>query len=214
MRITTTAPARFVLAIAVLLAAAVAPVRGEDSSSHIMRYEKAEFDGIDFKGESQFEISAPEQLPKQLVWELEHSGCRYKEIIKSIPAQFIAFERQRFALLPCPGMTRVWHHVYDLSNVRRPRLVHLPVIAPDTGMTSTSAPGFITWQKGTPYFHSETSTDMCPCPMLRHVYRIGENPGEGIGLVLIRVELQKERPEGEWRTIWDSPKWPTKDDFR
>jgi len=177
-----------------------------------MRYEKFDSDGINFNGQSDFEISDPEQLPRQLARAAEQSGCRYKDTVNRVPARFVAFERRKFALLPCSGIVSIRHQIYDLSHVGKPRLLHVPIMAPDTGMTASSEPGFVTWQKDTPFFHSEQGSDSCdPCAVVRQVYRIDKYVD---GLVLVRVEYRKDRPEGEWKTIWETPKWPTKDDLR
>jgi hypothetical protein len=194
-----------------LISAWLAPVYAEeDAASHIVRSQQREFDGIDFKGRTEFEISDPELLPRQLSQAATQSGCHYERAIKDTPTRFIRIGSHRLAPVYCEALFGT-HKIFDLSNIRKPRVMHMPFFATDRGFGTTSGPGFVTWNKDSETFQSEIGSDVCPSPRLRHIYRLGDNAGrasDGTGFVLTRIDVQKDGcGNGEWTTLWDAPAW-------
>jgi len=187
------------------------PARSDDEASHILKLENRDFDGIDFKGQSEFEIHDPDLLPKQLVRAIE-PGCRYKEYLKSSPVRFLAIERWRFAIVPCFAIVGR-DEIFDLRNLRQPRLLQVTVAAPDRGFVVTSEPGVIAWNKETNMFEVENRSDLCGDPATRYIYRLSQyDPGPS----LVRIDVRKDscKIDGEWATVWEAPAWPKREDLR
>ncbi|CCD83838.1 hypothetical protein BRAD285_4518 [Bradyrhizobium sp. ORS 285] len=136
------------------------PHAAKTKPPHIKKYEKAEFDGIDFQGQSEFEIHDPELLPKQLVRAIEQTNCRYKEDLKTLPVRFLVIENKRFVLVPCFGIA-IRHEIFDLQNSRRPRLLPLAKMAPERGFVAADSAGFVTWNKDDQVFEATGGNDTC-----------------------------------------------------
>ncbi|WP_257165385.1 hypothetical protein [Bradyrhizobium sp. SRS-191] len=200
------------LLIALCLVAAIgAPARGEDEASHIKKFEKSEFDGIDFKGQSEFEIHDPDLLPKQLVRAIELTNCRYKEDLKTVPVRFLVVETKPFVLVPCFGMATTWHEIFDLQDRRRPRLLPLAKMAPERGLVAADSAGFVTWNRDDQVFEATGGNDMCT-GALRHIYKIAPYDK---GLSLIRVDFRLDNcGAGAWKTLWTAPPWPTREQLQ
>jgi hypothetical protein len=54
----------------------------DDASSHITRLENRDYDGINFKGVTEFEISDPDLMPRQLAQAATALHCSYADGIK------------------------------------------------------------------------------------------------------------------------------------
>ncbi|CCD98749.1 hypothetical protein [Bradyrhizobium sp. STM 3809] len=200
------------LLIALCLAVAVAaPARSEDEASHIKKFETSEFDGIDFKGQSEFEIHDPDLLPKQLVRAIAQTNCRYKEDLKALPVRFLVIETRRFALVPCFGIAVTWHEIFDLQDRRRPRLLQLTKMAPERGFVAADSAGFVTWNKDDEVFEATGGNDMCT-GAVRHIYKLAP---DGEALSLIRVDFRLDNcGAGAWKTLWTAPPWPTREQLQ
>ncbi|BAM90779.1 hypothetical protein S58_48000 [Bradyrhizobium oligotrophicum S58] len=201
---------RPLLAALCLIVAIAAPARSEDEASHITKLENREFDGISFKGQSEFEIHDPELLPKQLVRAIE-PGCEYRSGLKEQPVRFMAVDGWRFAIVPCSAIVG-WDEIFDLREMRRPRLLQIPMANWDRGFVATSQPGAVTWNKEAKVFEITRRTDLCPSPTTRHIYRLMP---AAWAPVLVRIDVRKDGcVDGEWATIWEAPAWPTQEDLR
>jgi hypothetical protein len=192
-----------------LVTAATMPGRSEDEASHITKLENRDFDGIDFKGQSEFEIHDPNLLPKQLVRAIEQTSCPYKEDLKALPVRFLVIENRRFVLVPCFGVPSRWHEIFHLQNRRQPKLMQLPIMAAERGFVAADSAGFITWNKDAQVFEATRGSDMCT-GAAKHVYRIGRYDAE---LSLIRIDIQKDNcGGGEWETFWTASEWFKRND--
>jgi hypothetical protein len=194
---------------AILLFASIAVASAED----VQQEERQRYDAISFAGRTDFEISDPALVPRQLAAAAEQSGCRYKDDIKELPIHFISTEDRRLALVFCRYGVSGSHHVFDLADLRRPEQVQLPFIAQKDGFGATYGPGLITWKRDAGIFQAETGSDMCPNNELRHTYRLGSTGGwvsSAASFVIVRVEV-REKPCGrntEWTTVWEALSWP------
>jgi len=193
---------------AILLCASIAVTSAED-----VQQERQRYDAISFAGRTEFEISDPALVPRQLAAAAEQLGCRYKDDIKELPIHFIKAEDRRFSLVFCRSGVSGSHHVFDLADLRRPNPVQLPFIAQKDGFGTTYRPGLITWKRDSGVFQATTGSDMCPNSELRHTYRLGSTGGwisRATSFVLVRIEV-REKPCGrntEWTTVWEAPPWP------
>ncbi|VIO80557.1 hypothetical protein CI41S_73980 [Bradyrhizobium ivorense] len=151
-------------------------------------------------GRKDFEVSDPGLVPALLGLAAEQAGCRYKEDIATNPVRFMHLVGRRLAIVFCPGISGS-HQVFDLSNLRKPTMIALPLAVPPDGFGATTKPGRITWEKDAGVFRAETGSDVMPSPRVRHTYRFESN-----GFVVVRVEVQKDGV-GDWATIWDAPRW-------
>lgn len=202
---------RTLLVALCLVAAVAAPARSDDEASHIRKIENSEFDGIDFKGQSEFEIHDPDLLPKQLVRAIEQTYCRYKENLKTLPVRFLFIEKRRFVLVPCSGIAITWHEIFDLQNSRHPRLLQLAKMAPERGFVAADNAGFVTWNKDDQVFEATGGNDMCT-GAVRHIYKIAPDARE---LPLIRVDYRLDNcGDGAWKTLWTAPPWPTREQLQ
>src|SRR3954452_5720424 len=59
------------------------------------------YGSISFAGRTEFEISDPALVPRQLALAAEQSACHYKDDIKELPIHFISAENRRLALVFC-----------------------------------------------------------------------------------------------------------------
>ncbi|WP_407155397.1 hypothetical protein [Bradyrhizobium sp. STM 3557] len=206
----TTLVRNIVLALA-LIGSWLAPMNAADhATSHIVQSEQREFDGVDFKGQTEFEVSDPHLLPRQLAQAAAQSGCHYERAIKDFPTRFIRMSNQRFALVYCEALFGT-HKIFDLTNIRKPRVMYVPFFAINRGFGTTSGPGYVTWNKDSETLQSEIGSDVCPSSRLRHIYSLGDNAGrasDGIGFVLTHIDIQEDGcGNGEWTTLWDAPAW-------
>jgi hypothetical protein len=194
---------------AILLYASIAVASAED----VQQAERQGYDAISFAGRTDFEISDPALVPRQLALAAEQSNCRYKDDIEKLPVHFISAEDRRFALVFCRSGASGSHHVFDFADLRRPKLVQLPFMAQKDGFGSTYRPGLITWKRDAGVFQAETGSDMCPSSELRHTYRLGSTEGwvsRGTSFVIVRVEVREKTcgRNTEWTTVWEAPPWP------
>jgi hypothetical protein len=144
----------------------------DDASSHITRLENRDFDGINFKGVTEFEISDPDLMPRQLAQAATALHCSYADGIKTRPTRFIRINNSAFALVFCPALLGT-DRIFDIQNPRKPILMQVAFFAVDSGFGTTSGPGIVTWKKGTDIFEAVIGSDLCPSSRLRHVYRFG-----------------------------------------
>ncbi|CAL76619.1 hypothetical protein BRADO2809 [Bradyrhizobium sp. ORS 278] len=205
-------PVAQVMITALCLITAAAPARGDDEASHIIKLENRDFDGINFKGQTGFEIHDPDLLPRQLVRAIEQTGCRYKEDLKSRPVRFLVIERRKFAIVPCFAMVGR-EQMFDLADIRRPQLQRFAMAAPDRGFIVAPEPGVIAWNSEKSVFEVEIRSDLCGDPATRYTYRLGQYDS---GPALVRIDVQKEscRHDDDWATVWDAPAWPKRQDLR
>lgn len=153
---------------------------------------------------TEFEISDLQQLPGSLRLAAEHFGCRYKEGIGVVPVRFVRTANRRVAIVTCWGPLKSHQRVFDLSDLQRPVELQFPIAVPPVGFgASSAAPGFVTWEKETGLFRTETTSDVAYSSRERYTYRL--DGGES-GFVVLRVEVQRDGV-GEWITIWDAPRW-------
>ncbi|NPU68709.1 hypothetical protein HL667_27160 [Bradyrhizobium sp. 83012] len=205
--------ARFMItALCLITAAAVAPAHGDDEASHIVKLENRDFDGINFKGQTEFEIHDPDLLPKQVVRAIEQTGCRYKSELKSRPVRFLAIQRGRFAIVPCFAMVGRTQ-MFDLADLRRPQLQLFAIAALDRGFITAPEPGVIGWNSKKNVFEVEIRSDLCGDPASRYIYRLSQYDS---GPSLVRTDVRKDgcRQDEGWATIWEAPAWPKREDLR
>lgn len=156
------------------------------------------------KGRTEFEVSDPALLPKLLVVAVEQAHCNYKLDMNAAPVRFIRFERRRFAIVTCWGFVAS-NLLYELSDLKRPKLIEFPVFAAEGGFTTSPSPGALTWHKETAILEAESWTDMMCTGRGRQTYRLSRAQP---GLVLRRVEINKDDcGKNEWTTIWEAPAW-------
>jgi hypothetical protein len=208
MRSAASVLSRLILA-GMLLFASVAGVLGEERSEpDPSRDARREWFSL-ANGRTEFEVSDPALLPSQLVLAAEQSACRFEDRIKEVPVRFISVERRRLALVFCNFGIGVSHRVFDLSNLRKPKLVELPFLAYPDGFGTTANPGWITWKREAGVFQAETGSDTCPGSLLRHTYRLDAIRGSAT-FVIVRVEAQQGvcGDHGDvLTTIWEAPQW-------
>ncbi|WP_156402757.1 MULTISPECIES: hypothetical protein [unclassified Bradyrhizobium] len=154
-------------------------------------------------GRTEYEVSDPALLPSTLSLAAEEAGCRYKDDMKDAPARFMRPEGRRIAIVFCSAITGS-HQIFDVSNVMKPTLIELPIIAHPDGFRSTPRPGWITWDREAKVFLAESGSDIS-LAKLRHVYRMESGSGS---FVIVRVQFNP-RIDGkdEWMTIWEAPRW-------
>jgi hypothetical protein len=156
------------------------------------------------KGRAEFDVSDPASLPKLLVTAVEQSNCNYKQDMKTAPVRFIRFQYRRFAIVTCWGFV-ARDQLYELSDLKNPKLMEFPVFAAEGGFTTSSGPGSLTWKKEAGILEAESSTDMMCTGRGRHTYRLSRMQS---GLVLTRVEVNKDDcGKNEWTTLWEAPAW-------
>jgi len=153
----------------------------------------------------EFEVNDPESVPSLLALEVERADCRFRDVIRERPIRFISYEGRRFAIVFCRSGILGSDRLFDLTNLRRPRAIEFPIVHHPQGFETTSEPGAITWDRNTGVLQAESQSDMCPTPGLRHIYRLSSH---SLNFVLVRMEVQQPGcREGEWISIWDSPRW-------
>jgi hypothetical protein len=167
---------------------------------------------------TEFEISDPDLMPRQLAQAATALHCSYADGIKTRPTRFIRINNSAFALVFCPALLGT-DRIFDIQNPRKPILMQVAFFAVDSGFGTTSGPGIVTtWKKGTDIFEAVIGSDLCPSSRLRHVYRFGANAGrgsDGFGLFLTRIDVQKDGcGNGEWTPLWNAPAWPKAEDLR
>jgi hypothetical protein len=188
---------RTIVAALGLLASVMAAARGDhEAASHVTKLAARDFDGISFREQTEFEISDPDLVPRQLARAAEQSACHYKDGLERRPIRFLQIERRRFAIVRCFGATIARDQIFDFRDLRRPQLLQFPIAAAERGFTVTNSPGAIVWNKDTKMFEVEKHSDMCGTPGTRHVYRL--SPYES-GLSLVGIDLRKDgcAPDGE-----------------
>jgi len=198
----------------ILLSASIVSTPAEDrSAGDVQQDARQTYDSISFAGRTEFEISDPALVPRQLALAAEQLGCQYKGDIKELPVHFINAESRQVALVFCRLGVLGSHHVFDFADRRRPKLVQFPFMAQKEGFGTTARPGFITWKRDAGVFEAVTGSDMCPSSELRHTYRLGSTEGwvsRAASFVIVRVEV-REKPCGhnssEWTTVWEVPPW-------
>jgi hypothetical protein len=189
----------------IMLFVSVAAVLGEErSGAELWRDALREWHSI-ANGRTEFYVSDPTSIPSQLALAAEQSGCRYKDDIKEMPVHFISVKKQRLALVFCFGVVGS-HQVFDLSDLRKPKLLEFPFLAQPNGFGTTPRPGAITWKSEASVFEAETGTDTCPSSRLRHTYRF-DQALSSTAFVIVRVEVKDACDKGEWTTVWDAPLW-------
>jgi hypothetical protein len=185
---------------------------GQNSQSIAGRDELSEIDPISFQGRTDFQVSKPAEVPRQVARAAQREHCDFKESIEQFPIRFFVEKGRRFVLVYCQSIVG-YHLIFDLADLRRPRLVEFPFLAQNTGFGVTPRPGIITWRQEAGFFEAEAGTDACPSPRLRHVYRLGPTEGfvsQTVSFVLVSVDIMEpdcvhDKP---WSTVWKSPKWP------
>ena len=194
--------------LGILLCASDVVTLAEDDLSQARR----EWYGV-AKGRTEFDVSDPASIPKSLALAAEQSGCRYSEGIKELPARFIKIEERRLAILFCRYGVTGSDQLFDLTDLRKPKLIELPFLARKDGFGTTPRPGMITWKKDVGLLEAETGTDMCSSSMLRHSYRPGFTEGWVSGsasFVIVRVEVSEigcSGPRNSWDTMWEAAPW-------
>jgi hypothetical protein len=201
------------LLTAIFLCTSITATSAEDGSGGDVQQDvRQRHDSISFAGRTEFEISDPALVPRQLALAAEQSGCHYKDDIKELPIHFINAENRRLALVFCRLGVGGSHHVFDFADLRRPKLLQLPITARKEGFGTTVRPGLITWKRDAGVFEAVTGSDMCPNSELRHTYRLGSTEGWGsvASFVVVRVEVRAKPcgQDGEWTTAWEAPPWP------
>ena len=194
------------LLTAIFLCTSMTATSAEDGS-------RGQQDSISFAGRTEFEVSDPALVPRQLALAAEQSRCHYKDDIKELPIHFISAENRRLALMFCRMGVMGSHHVFDLADLKRPKLLQLPFIAKKEGFGTTVTPGLITWKRDAGVFEAVTGRDVCPSSELRHTYRLGLTEGwvsSVASFVVVRVEVRAKLcgQDGEWTTVWEAPPWP------
>lgn len=198
---------------AILLCTSIAAALGEDrSAADDRRDARLEWHGL-ANGRTEFEISDPALVPRQLALAAEQLGCHYKGDIKELPLHFISAENRQLALVFCRSGVSGSHQVFDFADRRRPTLVQLPFIAQNKGFGTTARPGLITWKRDAGVFEAVSGSDMCPNSELRHTYRLGSTEGwvsRAASFVVVRVEVRAKPcgQDSEWATAWEAPPWP------
>jgi hypothetical protein len=198
----------------ILLGASIAASHAQDGSGGDAQQDaRQRYDNISFAGRTEFEISDPALVPRQLALAAEQLGCRYKGDIKELPIHFINAENRQLALVFCRSGVSGSHHVFDFADRRRPALVQLPFIAQNDGFGTTARPGLITWKGDAGVFEAVSGSDMCPNSELRHTYRLGSTGGwvsRVASFVVVRVEVRAKPcgQDSEWATVWEAPPWP------
>jgi hypothetical protein len=192
---------------AILLCVSIAAAPGEDrSEADDRRDARLEWHSL-ANGRTEFDVSDPVLVPRRLALAADQSGCRYKEEIKDLPVRFISVEERRFAIVFCRMGVLGSHQIFDLADLQKPKLVELPIIAPN-GFGTTPRPGAITWKRDVGVLEAETVTDVCPGIRFRHTYRPGFNQSWVSNFVIVRVEvLEGGCGEGKWDTVWEPPQW-------
>jgi hypothetical protein len=187
------------------------PAYGESNETGASQQKAQQFDSINFQGRAEFEISDPSQVPAQIGRAAAESGCNYKAGIKEVPLHFINTEQRRFVLVCCWGVVGT-HQVFELSDLRQPKLVAFPFLAREMGFGATPRPGWIIWRRDAGLFEAVTGTDTCPSSRIRHVYKLGATEGFASaesGFVLVRVDVMEDGcGNGPWSTVWEAPNWP------
>jgi hypothetical protein len=155
-------------------------------------------------GRTEFEVSDPALVPRELALAIEKTGCAYGELIKERPVRFIATQSRRFAVVFCQaGTVHRSDRVFELSS-RQPTLVQFPWLEYPDGFGTTSFPGLITWDRDAKLFKAENGTDTDLCKRLRYIYRLGYYQPS---FVVMRVEYMIECGQKEWGTLWEATKW-------
>jgi hypothetical protein len=202
------------LLTAIFLCTSIAATSAEDGSGGDVQQDAHQrYDSISFAGQVEFEISDPALVPRQLALAAEQSACHYKDDIKELPIHFISAESRRLALVFCRFGVTGSHHVFDLANLRMPKLLQLPFTAQKEGFGTTVRPGLITWKRDAGVFEAVTGSDMCPSSEIRHTYRLGSTEGwvsSVASFVVVRVEVRAKPcgQDSEWTTAWEAPPWP------
>lgn len=214
MRLPASIPS--LLFTAILLVASIVASHAQDGSrGDVQQDPRQRYDNISFAGRTEFEISDPALVPRQLALAAEQLGCQYKRDIKELPIHFINAENRQLALVFCRSGVAGSHHVFEFADRRRPALVQLPFIAQNDGFGTTARPGLITWKRDAGVFEAVSGSDMCPTSELRHTYRLGSTEGwvsSIASFVIVRVEVRAKPcgrgPDSEWATVWEAPPWP------
>ena len=184
---------------------------GQDGQSLGGRDEASAIDPIPFQGRTDFQVSKYAEVPRQVARAAQREHCDIDKGIEQFPLRFLVEKGHRFVLVYCQSIEG-FHLVFDLADLRRPRLVEFPFLAQNTGFGITPRPGIITWRQEAGVFEAETGTDLCPSFRLRHVYRLGQTEGyvsQTISFVLVRVDVMERCVNDKsWSTVWESPKWP------
>jgi hypothetical protein len=187
-------------AIALQLAPPVAVLGQQPAITNVRETAYREWRTI-ANGRTDFEVSNPSQVPSLLATAARQSGCRYEEIIATWPLRFLSVEKRRFALMPCFAVNGS-NELFDLTDLTKPRMLEFPFIAQPEGFGTTSQPGAITWKPEAKVFEAVSTTDLCPCPSVRHTYRLAPD------LVVVKVERKEVRSgTTPWLTIWEAPRW-------
>jgi hypothetical protein len=160
-------------------------------------------------GRTEFEVSDPALLPRQIALAIEQSGCRYKEDMQQLPIRFIRVEKQRFAIVFCRFTVTGSHRIFDLQNLQKPKPMAFPFFARNGGFGTTELPGVITWKKEAGVFEAEIGSDIACSGRTRHTYRLSSAEGlHGITFVIVRIQVKKDECRSEWLTIWEASPWP------
>ena len=184
---------------------------GQDGPSFAGRNEMSEIDPISFRDRTDFEVSKLSDVPRQVAQAARREGCDIQGGVEQFPLRFLVEKGRRFVLVYCHSIVGT-HLIFDLADIRRPRLVVFPFLARSTGFGVTPRPGVITWRQEAGVFEAETGTDTCPSSRLRHVYRLASTEGfasQAVSFVILRVEVRDNcAGDTPWSTVWESPKWP------
>src|SRR3954465_9002613 len=112
------------LLTAIFLCTSMAATFAEDAPGGNAQQDAPQrYDNISFAGRTEFEISDPALVPRQLALAAEQLGCHYNGDIKELPIHFISAENRQLALVFCRSGVFGSYHVFDFSDRRRPKLV-------------------------------------------------------------------------------------------
>ncbi|WP_316178049.1 MULTISPECIES: hypothetical protein [unclassified Bradyrhizobium] len=204
MRVAASQLSPIILAVAMLLFGLAPAVLGEElSDAERTRREVLQEWSRVSKGQTNFEVSDPELVPKFLAHFARQSGCVYEPDIERHPIRFMRIEGRRLSIIFCrPGISGS-DQVFDLTELQKPRVVLFPVAAYPDGFGTTDRPGSIEYQQDTGIFRAEIGSDTSQS-LGRYSYRY-----QGYdGFVVTRVEVKKDLAS-EWTTIWSAVPWNT-----
>jgi hypothetical protein len=181
---------RFIIRVlsGLLLLTAVGEVFAQNISSNISTDPRREWFDL-AQGRTDFEVSDPALVPRQLAIAARQENCQYEDGIKRNVIRFIKVKSRRIVIVPCVAVYGS-DMAFDLSNLNDPVAMQFPVLAQPEGFRATNKPGAMTWNKDTGIVQVERSaSDMMPSMTLRYTYLIDGSP-PGSPLVVKRVEAR------------------------
>jgi len=156
-------------------------------------------------------IERIEEIPRQLMTAIQRTGCRLRDyFVQEFGVQIFKPGLSRpVALVPCidiVGYTLAFR--FDHLG-REPSLMHFPVITIPDGITVSERVGMMEWSPETRILHARQRTDVCPSPELRYAYSLRPSGQHTFALTKIEHRPKACGQEHEWRTMWESPPWPS-----